>query len=149
MPVHEGPTTIPTPPPPPPAVRPAPVTTPVAPARGPAPAPTPPRPRPHGCVGTWQGNLLQSDGAHGRGVVTIHAGRGQCGSFVERWSSGSVCHYELSGCSTSGSVLRARARTPPHERCSPVQMRFTCEGGWMRFYESASNGTVTSNMTRR
>jgi serine/threonine-protein kinase len=125
-----------------PAVAPTPVSS------SPALAPTPVAPRAgHACVGRWAGPLLQSDGQRGTGVVTIDSSSGRCGGFVERWSSGSVCHYSLSSCGTDGDALTARARAPSHEGCSPVRMRFTCGGGRMRFLESASGVTVSSLMS--
>ncbi|MCZ7686248.1 MAG: protein kinase [Sandaracinaceae bacterium] len=129
-----------------PAATPVPATTPIA-AEVPAARHVPARSG-HACLGVWSGPLLQSDGQRGSGV-TIRGSQGSCGGFVERWASGSRCDYGLSGCDTSGNVLTARARTPSYQQCSPVNMRFTCEGGRMRFYENAGHVTVTSSMSPR
>jgi predicted outer membrane lipoprotein len=150
-------------PPPPPIGVMLPVQQPAAAPVAPSPPPVPPvpvgttspptagtePPRAHACVGTWQGSLYQSDGQTGTSVVSMESASGPCGSFVERWASGSVCHYRLLSCSTDGNVLSASARTPSYEQCSPVRVRFTCEGGRMRFHESAPGVTVTSTMSRR
>jgi serine/threonine protein kinase len=102
----------------------------------------------HPCIGRWRGALLQSDGQRASCTLNVDEASGSCGGFVERWQSGSVCHYRFRNCSTSGNVLTARASTPRHEQCSPVNMRLTCENGQMRFYESAPGVTVTSTMSR-
>lgn len=128
----------------PPPIAPTPVAQPSYPTL--APTPVAPHAR-HACVGRWAGPLLQSDGQRGAGVVTIDSSEGRCGGFVERWTSGSVCHYSLSSCETEGDALTARGRTPSHEGCSPVRMRFTCGGGRMRFLETASGVTVSSLMS--
>jgi serine/threonine protein kinase len=138
-----GPAMVPIQPGMPPAVAP------VAPVESfPAVAPTPVSLASHPCIGRWAGRLRQSDGQRAGGTVNISGTSGQCGSFVERWDSGSVCHYRLHGCSATDREVTSNASTPAHESCSPVRMRFTCEDGQLRFHESAPDVTVTSTMSR-